>query len=127
MERDFSKGIVILAVIFIGSFFLFFFYSPLVYIFQFAFIDDGTVSFRTFLDILTNPVNMAAFLFSVKQAFFSVIGCLVLGVPAGYFFARYSFRGKKNACQPPNHPFCPPTDRGVAGIYDCLRTEHILI
>jgi len=95
MERDFSKFFVLLAVVSVVSFFLFFFYSPLAYIFQFAFVDDGKISFSTFFELLTNPVNVAAFLFSVRQALLSVVGCLVLGVPAGYLFARYSFRGKK--------------------------------
>ena len=108
MERDISKFFVILAVLTIGSFFFYFFYSPLVYIFQFAFVEDETVSFRTFLDILTNPVNVAAFLFSVQQAFFSVIGCLILGIPAGYFFARYSFRGKKTLVNLLTIPFVLP-------------------
>ncbi len=90
-----NKVIIATASLVIVLFFLFFFYVPLTRILKFSFIEQGKLTLDYFSDVINSPMNRSALIFSFYQAFLSTIICLVIGLPASYFLAKYEFRGKK--------------------------------
>ncbi len=90
-----NKFIIGLSVIALISFLLAFFYVPIVRIFQTAFSSETGNSFQVFWETISDPFNLKFMGFTFLQAFLSTILCLLFGLPVGYFFAKYEFRGKK--------------------------------
>ena len=90
-----NRLIIILAILAIGSFLLSLFYIPIVKIFQFAFFSDVQFTFETFISTIADSINVTFLAFTFLQAFLSTLICIIIGIPAGYFFAKYDFRGKK--------------------------------
>ncbi|MCK4972925.1 MAG: iron ABC transporter permease, partial [Candidatus Heimdallarchaeota archaeon] len=83
-------------------------YAPLSKIFQFAFSDGNQLTFSFIIETITDPLNISFLLFTFAQALLSMLICLVLGIPAGYFFAKYEFRGKKLLLNLMTIPFVLP-------------------
>ena len=90
-----NRLIIILAILAIGSFLLSLFYIPIVRIFQYAFFSDVQFTFETFISTIADSINVTFLAFTFLQAFLSTLICIIIGIPAGYFFAKYDFRGKK--------------------------------
>ncbi|MHA1778957.1 MAG: ABC transporter permease [Candidatus Heimdallarchaeaceae archaeon] len=76
------------------TFFILFFYLPLFKILKFSFIEERHITFQYLYSALTNNTNLRFLSFSFILALSSTVLCLLLGLPVGYFFARYSFKGK---------------------------------
>ncbi len=67
-------------------------YEPL-----FEYVDGvltAVFNLENYLWILDDPLYYTAYLSSVKIAFFSTLGCLLLGYPMAYAIARAPFAGK---------------------------------
>ncbi len=90
-----NRFILICAIFFICSFLFFLFYSPLLKLFQFSFIDESTLTFSQIIEIFTSSINISSLIFSFFQAFLSSFLCLIIGFPVGYILAKYDFKGKK--------------------------------
>ena len=90
-----NKFIIGLSIIALISFLLAFFYIPIIRIFQTAFSSETGNGFQIFWETLSDPFNLKFIGFTFLQAFLSTILCLLIGLPVGYFFAKYEFRGKK--------------------------------
>ncbi|MHA1217877.1 MAG: ABC transporter permease [Candidatus Heimdallarchaeaceae archaeon] len=90
-----NKFIISLSIIALISFLLAFFYIPIVRIFQTALSSDSGSGFKVFWETLSDPFNLKFLGFTLLQAFLSTVLCLLIGLPIGYFFAKYEFKGKK--------------------------------
>jgi len=111
-----NKLIIALGIVFLLSFLLAFFYVPLVKIFQYSFSIETrnlyvSISFTKIVEhnigspsdsiwiilreTIVDRVNLNAIGFTFLQALLSTILCLLAGLPAGYFLAKYEFKGKK--------------------------------
>ncbi len=111
----YSKLIMALAVILLLSFLLAFFYIPLIRIFEYSFT-SGTEPLGLILkETITNKVNLYAIGFTFLQAFISSILCLLIGLPAGYFLAKYNFKGKEILVNLLTIPFVLPPIVVLAG------------
>ncbi|MHA1303403.1 MAG: ABC transporter permease [Candidatus Heimdallarchaeaceae archaeon] len=95
IDKQVEKLVLILSFIALSSFLISFFYLPLVKIFQFAFSEGNNVTFNLFFSTITQGNNLKFLSFSFKQALVSTLICLILGLPASYFFAKFDFKGKK--------------------------------
>ncbi|MCG3226842.1 MAG: iron ABC transporter permease [Candidatus Heimdallarchaeota archaeon] len=91
-----NSFIIILAVIILGTFLLSLFFIPLFRILQYAFYSDSQFSFSMFFSTISNSTNLI-FLArdTLAQALISTVFCLLIGIPASYFFAKYDFKGRK--------------------------------
>jgi len=103
-----NKSVIILVILAFGSFLMLFFYAPLSKIFQYAFSDGNQLTFNFIIETITDPLNISFLLFTFAQALLSMIICLVLGIPASYFFAKYDFRGKNLILNLMTIPFVLP-------------------
>ena len=90
-----SKFSIALAIIFLLSFLLAFFYVPLIRIFYYSFSTETGNLGEIFRETLTSRANLLAIGFSFVQALASTVICLIFGLPAGYLLAKYDFKGKK--------------------------------
>ena len=114
-DELYSKLIMALAVILLLSFLLAFFYVPLIRIFEYSFT-SGTEPLGLILkETITNKVNLYAIGFTFLQAFISSILCLLIGLPAGYFLAKYNFKGKEILVNLLTIPFVLPPIVVLAG------------
>ncbi len=95
LQKQSGKIVVILAFIALISFLLSFFYIPLVKIFTYAFHSSSKSAVQLFLSVFSQSNNIRYFSFSFIQASISTAICLIFGIPTGYFFAKYNFKGKK--------------------------------
>ncbi|MBY9000760.1 MAG: iron ABC transporter permease [Candidatus Heimdallarchaeota archaeon] len=108
IDSGLNKSIIILVVLAFGSFLILFFYAPLSKIFQYAFSEGNQVTFDYFISTITNPLNLKFLMFTFVQALLSMIICLILGIPASYFFAKYNFKGKNLLLNLMTIPFVLP-------------------
>ncbi len=108
VDSGLNKSIIVLVILAFGSFLILFFYAPLSKIFQFALTEGNQLTFSYFIETITNPLNISFLLFTFAQAFLSMIICLILGIPAGYFFAKYDFKGKNLILNLMTIPFVLP-------------------
>lgn len=76
------------------GFLLLFFYIPLVTIIKESFFVEDSLSLGNFFQLLSSSYHRHVILFTVKQALISLFFTLIIGIPAAYVFARYSFPGK---------------------------------
>ena len=114
-DELYSKLIMALAVILLLSFLLAFFYVPLIRIFEYSFT-SGTEPLGLILkETITNKVNLYAIGFTFLQALISSILCLLIGLPAGYFLAKYNFKGKEILVNLLTIPFVLPPIVVLAG------------
>jgi len=95
IEEIANKFIIILAIIALGSFLLSLFYVPLIQILRFAFSSESKFTFEIFSSTISNSINLKFMGFSFIQALLSTTICLFVGLPIGFFFAKYEFKGKK--------------------------------
>ena len=90
-----SKLTIALAILLLISFLLAFFYIPLIRIFEYIFSSETENIWVILKETITDKVNLYAIGFTFLQATLSTVLCLLLGLPAGYFLAKYDFKGKK--------------------------------
>ncbi len=90
-----NKFTIALAIIFLLSFLASFFYLPLIRIFQYGFSSETGNLAIILREIITDKVNLYSLAFTFGQALASTFICLIIGLPAGYFLAKYEFKGKK--------------------------------
>lgn len=95
IEEIANKFIIILAIIALGTFLLSLFYVPLIQILKFAFSSEAQFTFAIFSSTITDSINLKFMGFTFLQALLSTVICLFIGLPAGFFFAKYDFKGKK--------------------------------
>ena len=76
------------------GFLLLFFYIPLITILKESFFVDQRLTLENFTELISSYYHRYVILFTIKQAFISLIFTLILGLPAAYIFTRYSFPGK---------------------------------
>ena len=95
VEEIANKFIIILAIIALGSFLLTLFYVPLIQILRFAFSSESRFTFAIFRSTITDTLNLKFIGFTFTQALLSTVICLFIGLPAGFFFAKYEFKGRK--------------------------------
>ena len=110
-EKQINTGFIIIAVVLLVSFLLGLFYLPLIRIFSYAFnlsMGTSTETPPSFFSVIFQPLNLGAIIFSFKQAFISMLFCVVLGIPAGYFISHYKFLGKRFFVNALTIPFILP-------------------
>ena len=72
-----------------------FFYFPLLSILKEGFLDaPGHLTSKYILATLDDPYNRRVMFFTIKQAVFSTLLTLMLGLPGAYLAAKYDFPGK---------------------------------
>lgn len=94
-----------LPIIFI---FLFFFY-PVLEIFRVSLVPTGAMDTTGITRVFTEPYYREVLGFTVWQAFWSTVLTMVVGLPAAYAFARYTFPGKTMFRAILTVPFVLPT------------------
>lgn len=77
------------------SFLIIFFYFPVIYIIQKAFIIEGNFSLNALVSVLSQSWQRHVILFTFKQALYSLLLTLVIGLPISVVFSKYTFYGKK--------------------------------
>ncbi|MCE7741969.1 MAG: iron ABC transporter permease [Candidatus Heimdallarchaeota archaeon] len=110
-----NRFIIALAIVLLLSFLLAFFYIPIIRIFEYSFSSETENIGLILKEIITDKVNLYALGFTFLQAFASTIICLILGLPAGYFLAKYDFKGKKLLINLLTVPFVLPPIVVLAG------------
>ncbi len=72
-----------------------FFYFPLLSILKEGLFDPtGKLTSKYILSTLEDPYNRRVIFFTVKQALYSTVLTLILGLPGAYFVAKFDFPGK---------------------------------
>ena len=106
----------ILPILYLGTFFFF----PLGKITQLSFarVDGGSVA--GLWDVVVSPTVGRVLVFTFKQAFYSTLLTLAVGLPGAYLFGKYKFRGKKILRALTGVPFVMPTLVVAAGFYALL-------
>lgn len=90
-----SYWILLLLAFFPLVFLAFFFYVPLLSILKEGLLDPaGHLTFDYLWAAITEPVHQRVILFTLKQAVFSTLLTLILGLPGAYLMAKYDFPGK---------------------------------
>lgn len=97
--------VFLLPVLFLG---IFFFY-PLVEILTLSLAPDGKLDLSPFHALFTDAYYARLLAFTTGQALLSTLLTLLVGMPAAYVFARYSFRGKSLLRALATVPFVLPT------------------
>ncbi len=110
-----NKLIIALAIILLLSFLLAFFYVPLIRIFEYSFSSETEDLGLILKETITDKVNLYAIGFTFLQATISTFVCLIIGLPAGYFLAKYDFKGKKILINLLTVPFVLPPIVVLAG------------
>ncbi|MHA1596656.1 MAG: ABC transporter permease [Candidatus Asgardarchaeia archaeon] len=76
-------------------FIFFFFYYPLLNVFKDAFFVGSNFTLDNFLGIISNKLNQKVILFTLYQAFLSMLLTIILGLPLSFLISKYDFKGKE--------------------------------
>ncbi len=113
-----SRGLIlwILPLLFLGTFYFF----PLARITEISFarIEGGFLA--GLWEVISSPAVGSVVVFTFKQAFYSTLLTLAVGLPGAYLFGRFQFRGKKLLRALTGVPFVMPTLVVAAGFYALL-------
>lgn len=93
--RSHESFLVLIFGLIIMGLFGFFFYTPLFRILHFGFTSNGKVDLSAIGEVFQKATNLRAIRFSLEQAWWSMVICLILGTMISYVIAKYSFPGKK--------------------------------
>lgn len=77
------------------AFLFVFFYYPLIFIFKSTLYSNGSLSFDSFNNILSQSWQRSVIFFTFKQALFSLILTLIIAMPLTIILSKYHFWGKK--------------------------------
>jgi len=93
-----------------------FFFYPLFSILQEGLTDEnGRLSFRQVLSILSDRYYLKIIFFTIEQAFLSTLASILLGLPGAYLLSQYKFRGKSLIKAVTTVPFVLPSIIVVLG------------
>jgi thiamine transport system permease protein len=90
-------------------FFALFYFYPLGSILQLSLFPAGRLALDALRRVVTDPILLRVFWFTVWQAVISTLLTLLLALPGAYLFARYRFRGKSLLQTMVTLPFVLPT------------------
>ncbi len=86
------------------------FYYPVATVFADAVLDDGAFTLEPLTAILTSEFYLVDIIwFTAKQAFYSTLASLALGLPAAWLFARFEFPGRDTLRSLTILPFVMPS------------------
>ncbi|KTG20154.1 ABC transporter permease [Haloferax profundi] len=86
------------------------FYYPVATVFVDAVVDDGAFTLEPLTEILTSEFYLVDIIwFTAKQAFYSTLASLALGLPAAWLFARFEFPGRETLRSLTILPFVMPS------------------
>ncbi|SEL01173.1 ABC transporter permease [Haloferax larsenii] len=86
------------------------FYYPVATVFADAVLADGRLTLEPITAILTSEFYLVDIIwFTAKQAFYSTLASLALGLPAAWLFARFEFRGRETLRSLTILPFVMPS------------------
>ncbi|WP_396611134.1 ABC transporter permease [Haloferax sp. S1W] len=86
------------------------FYYPVATVFADAVLVDGDLTLDPLVAILTSEFYLVDIIwFTAKQAFYSTLASLALGLPAAWLFARFEFRGRETLRSLTILPFVMPS------------------
>ncbi|NLZ77151.1 MAG: iron ABC transporter permease [Spirochaetales bacterium] len=77
--------------------------------------EEGSFTVKRIVSALIDPYTQRILLFTLKQALYSTLASLVIGLPGAYILATYSFRGKKLIRALATIPFVLPSILVVLG------------
>jgi len=99
-------GLAIFPVIFLAIFF----YLPLLSMLKEGCFDpSGRLTFRYLMQTLRNPYHYHVIMFTMKQACFSTILTLLIGLPGAYIATKFDFPGKSALQAVTTIPFVLPS------------------
>ncbi|POG56982.1 ABC transporter permease [Haloferax marisrubri] len=86
------------------------FYYPVATVFADAVLADGRVTIEPIAAVLTSEFYLVDIIwFTAKQAFYSTLASLALGLPAAWLFSRFEFRGRETLRSLTILPFVMPS------------------
>ncbi len=86
------------------------FYYPVATVFADAVLADGRLTIEPITAILTSEFYLVDIIwFTAKQAFYSTLASLALGLPAAWLFSRFEFRGRETLRSLTILPFVMPS------------------
>ncbi|AFK17764.1 iron ABC transporter permease [Haloferax mediterranei ATCC 33500] len=86
------------------------FYYPVATVFADAVLEEGGFTLDPIISILTNEFYLVDIIwFTAKQAFYSTIASLALGLPAAWLFSRFEFPGRETLRSLTILPFVMPS------------------
>ncbi|QOS10176.1 ABC-type transport system permease protein (probable substrate thiamine) [Haloferax gibbonsii] len=86
------------------------FYYPVATVFADAVLVDGRLTVEPIAAILTSEFYLVDIIwFTAKQAFYSTLASLALGLPAAWLFSRFEFRGRETLRSLTILPFVMPS------------------
>lgn len=75
-------------------FLLCFFYIPILTVLKNAFFQNSHFSYQLFVKLLNDPYELHVILFTIKQAFLSLLVTFFLSLPLCYLLSKFQFPGK---------------------------------
>ncbi|ELZ95265.1 thiamine ABC transporter permease [Haloferax mucosum ATCC BAA-1512] len=86
------------------------FYYPVATVFADAVLEDGGLTIEPLVAILTSEFYLVDIIwFTTKQAFYSTLASLALGLPAAWLFSRFEFPGRETLRSLTILPFVMPS------------------
>ncbi|RDZ66219.1 iron ABC transporter permease [Haloferax sp. Atlit-12N] len=86
------------------------FYYPVATVFADAVLADGRLTIEPITAVLTSEFYLVDIIwFTAKQAFYSTLASLALGLPAAWLFSRFEFRGRETLRSLTILPFVMPS------------------
>jgi len=82
---------------------------PLISVLISGFKGEEGFTFGNFISVISDGYYYRIFAFTLAQAFLSTVVSLAIGIPIGYFFGKYNFRGRKILLTLFTVPFILPT------------------
>ena len=75
-------------------FLVLFFFFPIYSVLRTGLTENGGYTTKHVMDILNNPRYRRVITFTIKQAFYSELATILLGLPAAYLLSKHTFPGK---------------------------------
>ncbi|MBN1859496.1 iron ABC transporter permease [Candidatus Bipolaricaulota bacterium] len=91
------------------------FYYPLLRLFREGITENGRFTFRYLADVFTDPYFRRVILFTAKQALWSTLLSIAIGLPWAYLFTKYRFPLKSTLRSLTIVPFVLPSITVVVG------------
>ncbi len=90
-------------------FLILFFFFPIYSVFKTGLMENGGYTTDHIMDILNSPRYRRVITFTIKQAFYSALATIALGLPAAYLLSKHRFPGKSFVRALITIPFVLPT------------------
>lgn len=95
LEHSGRKTLRIMSLIAPIAFIALFLLFPVVSVLISSFVDGNGFTFQYFGAILKDVLYYKIFAITFSQAILSTLVSLIIGIPIGYFFGKYDFKGRK--------------------------------